>query len=257
MEYVDVLKEVSKNEDWNYDENNSINNFLYHQLYLSDNYPNKSSSIKVKNDFRLKHDCDAFYYKNIGYSDGDALFADSMISYWMPYKSRLQELGKEYDYKKPNKNDKKGTEKFRELINSHNDKILQLNENKLMIKFTKLIYTKGNFMRLPQYSEKYSGRKMQGRGGYDDVCDEIDWTLKQCHNGGIYFKYFDYDETKVNEWIRQEKLEMADSSFLSSNMYKLYQDMNEDEFYEYLSKVIELIEYRNKNYHPEEFINRR
>ena len=254
MEYVDVLKEVSKNEDWNYDENNSINNFLYHQLYLSDNYPNESSSIKVKNDFRLKHDCDAFYYKNIGYSDDDALFADSMISYWMPYQSRLNKLGVGTFYK-PNKNDVNKTKKFKELIDNNNDKILILNKNENILKFAKLIYTKGNFMKLPQISKKYSGREMQGRGAI--LCDEIDWSIYQCHNGGIYFKYFDYDEDKVNEWIKREKLEMADKPFLSSGTFKTYYDMSDDEFYEYLSKVIELIEYRNKNYHPEEFINRR
>ena len=248
MEYVDILKKVNKNEDWKYDDNNPISNFLKHIVYY---YKNDDGSPK----FRLGHDCDAFYYKQIGYDDNKALFADSILSFWMPYQSRLQILSdekgkeKEYDFRKPNKRNPEHLDKFITLIETTDAKIIDL--NKKLFEFTKLIYTKGNFMKLPQISKKYSGRKIQERGTI--LCDEIDWSIYQCHNGGIYFKYFDYDESNVSEWIKQEKLEMADKPFLSSGIYKTYYDMTDDEFYEYLDKAIELIEYRNTNYHPEEF----
>ena len=236
MDYVDILKEVNKNEDWEYDENNRINNFLYHRLFDGRD--------------RLKYDCDAYYYKKIGYSNLDALHADTMVSFWMPYKSRLDKIGLNIQI-----SDKDAIRKLINLDYKEKDDIMKLNNNSYIMRFAKIVYTKGNFMRLPLNKKfKQEGREMQGRGSFDFVCDEIDWTLKQCHNGGVYFKYFDYDESKVSEWIKREKLEVANSAFLSSNLYKLYQDMEDDEFYEYLDKVIELIEYRNEYYYPEEFM---
>lgn len=237
MEYVDILKEVSKNEDWKYDDNDPISNFIKHQVYC---YKNNDGRTK----FRIEHDCDAFYYKQIGYDDKKSLFADSMVSFWMLYQSRLKKLGEEYYFRKPSKKHPEFLDKFITLIKTSDKKIIDL--NKKFMKFAKLIYTKGNFMLIPN-------RNMQKRG--ITLFDEIDWTLKECHTEGIYFKYFDNDEETVKEWIKREKLEMADKPFLSSGIYKKYYDMADEEFYDYLNKVNELIEYRNENYHPEEFIN--
>lgn len=248
MEYVDILKEVNKNEDWEYNEENRLNNILYHQLFSCINYPD-DSSIEIKDEFRREHDCDSFYYKKIGFNDNESLFADTMISFWKPYQSRLNAKAKALEFQKPqNKTDVYKIKKFKELINCQRQDINIINDNQILKKFFKLVYTKGNFMLIPN-------RQMNNdRGRWDFICDEIDWTLYHCHKDGRYFKYFDNDEEKVNEWIKREKLEMADKPFLSSGTYKKYYDMTDDEFYEYLSKVNELIEYRNEYYHPEEFM---
>lgn len=247
MDYVDILREVNKNEDWEYNEENRLNNILYHLLFCCINYP-EGSSKEIKNEFRREHDCDAFYYKKIGFDDNESLFADSMISFWMPYQSRLNTKANAIEFQKPrNKTEVYKIKKFNELINCQRQDINIINDNQILKKFFKLVYTKGNFMLLPN-------RQMQYRGDWSFICDEIDWTLYHCHKNGSYFKYFDNDEEKVNEWIKREKLELADKPFLSSGTYKQYYDMTDDEFYEYLSKVNELIEYRNEHYHPEEFV---
>lgn len=60
-------------------------------------------SYEEKDEFRLKYDNDAkYYYKKLGVSKEHALLADTIISFWTPYKRLLEIEAGWIAYKTPN-----------------------------------------------------------------------------------------------------------------------------------------------------------
>lgn len=207
-------------------------------------------SYAEKNILRLENDKDCKYYKKIGFEDAESLFADTIISFWTIYQRLL--------YLEINWKSYKTVKSLEALINiienNNNDtgnKIRKLN-NKLE-QFAKLVYTKGNFMILPN-------RKMNCQR-YRITKDRIDMTLYECFENGELSNFF---KTNLNleEWIKKEKLDLL---FLedkickeninwfikNKNEPKLFAEMCSDEIFEYIENAIKFIEERNKCYLPQ------
>ena len=209
------------------------------------NYNNLS--FDEKNNLRLENDKDAkFYYEVMKLTKEKSLFADTIISFWSIYK-RLLEL--EAGWKSY-----KTIESLKALIkkiesNEQDDcsrKIRALNEK--IDGFANLIYTKGNFMLLPD-------RGMNSKR-YEICEDRIDITIFECFPDGKMSNFFkSYDS--FEEWINDEKLNFL---FLDNNINKeninwfikdtnkKISEMSKDEVYKYITKAKLLITRRNIDY---------
>lgn len=209
------------------------------------NYNNLS--FDEKNNLRLENDKDAkFYYEVMKLTKEKSLFADTIISFWSIYK-RLLEL--EAGWKSY-----KTIESLKALIkkiesNKQDDysrKIRALNEK--IDGFASLIYTKGNFMLLPN-------RRMNSKR-YEICEDRIDITIFECFPDGKMSNFFKPCDS-FEEWINDEKLNFL---FLDNNINKeninwfikdtnkKISEMSRDEVYEYIKKATLLIRRRNIDY---------
>lgn len=201
--------------------------------------------MKEKDELRLEYDNDAkYYFRDIGLSKDEALKADTIISFWTPYKSLLEKdaqwkvfktrKGLEYLIKKlkENKNDK-----TTEAINKVNQRIEG---------FSKVCYSKGNYILLPCRSmnnQRYSAAE-----------DRIDLTLYECFGKATLAKFFPYKDDLEN-WIKDQQLSyMFKGEVKIENINwsvnekkpKLISEMQSDEIYNYLDRAKEFIEIRNK-----------
>ncbi len=209
------------------------------------NYNNLS--FDEKNNLRLENDKDAkFYYEVMKLTKEKSLFADTIISFWSIYK-RLLELEAEWkSYKNV-----RSLEVLIEKIESNKQddysrKIRALNEK--IDGFASLIYTKGNFMLLPN-------RRMNSKR-YEICEDRIDITIFECFPDGKMSNFFKPCDS-FEEWINDEKLNFL---FLDNNINKeninwfikdtnkKISEMSRDEVYEYIKKATLLIRRRNIDY---------
>lgn len=208
-------------------------------------------SSKEKDELRLKYDNDAKYYKSqinkdtgVKYTDEEALFADTIISFWTPYK-RLLELEAEWNVYKTAKSLKAllwQIKSNKETAYSQRIKDVNLKLNT----FAKLCYTAGNFMLLPN-------RQMNNQR-YKFTTDRIDMTLYECFGKGVLSGFFE-NEKELVDWIVvqnlssvfiggdicREKIEW----FVREDKPKLISQMNADEIFEYIDNSISFIESRN------------
>lgn len=204
-------------------------------------------SQKEKDELRLKNDNDAkYYYEMIGLTKEKALYADTIISFWTPYKRLLEIEAKWKIYKKSTKTLESLINKIKtDSKNKYTDAIKQVNSN--IEEFAKIYYTKGNYMLLPE-------RQMNNQR-YRVAEDRIDLTLYECFENGALSKFF-RNENELKYWIDKQNL---NSIFINSNMSrekinwfviedkpKRITEMKADEIYEYLKKAILLIKERNK-----------
>ena len=84
--------------------------------------------------------------------------------------------------------------------------------------------------------------------------DRIDESLYECFPDGSLFKYFEYSEELLIEWIKAENLElMFDGgiikrdniiSLIRSMSFVTYSDMTDEELDEFLSAAVEFIKRR-------------
>lgn len=209
------------------------------------NYNNLS--FDEKNNLRLENDKDAkFYYEVMKLTKEKSLFADTIISFWSIYKRLL--------YLEANWKSYKNVESLKALIkkiesNEQDDcsrKIRALNEK--IDGFANLIYTKGNFMLLPN-------RRMNSKR-YEICEDRIDITIFECFPDGKMSNFFKPCNS-FEEWINDEKLNFL---FLDNNINKeninwfikdtnkKISEMSRDEVYEYIKKATLLIRRRNIDY---------
>lgn len=189
------------------------------------------TSATLKNDkWRRKYDLD------VNWLDGD-FNADTIFSYWIPLKMVL-------DYLNPNEKFYK-KDKYSENPNSFLEKIINNIEyylprnNELVQKLyilAELSSTKANVMRLPD-------RKMQVRGL--KYYDQMPKTLYECFEGGDFYKFFNYNEKNVVDWIENEKLKMFfDSEIAKKNIKPLIKGMKPSEV-KWLYKEEELLQMLN------------
>ena len=206
------------------------------------------SDCKYKDAKRLEFDNDAKYYKiQEKLSDEDALRADTIFSFWTPYKTLL--------LKNANWNVSKTTKSINALLkqtdatyrNDFTDEILDV--NKKIEAFASVCYTKGNYMLLPD-------RKMNNYR-YQVTEDRIDMTLYEAFDKGALSKFFP-KENDLYKWIEKENLSslFVDKEvtrtkinwLIDENNPKLVSEMSADEIYDYLKKGIKFIEKRNEKY---------
>ena len=205
------------------------------------------SNWKYKDAKRLEFDNDAKYYKNQEkLSNEDALRADTIFSFWTPYKTLL--------LKNAGWNVSKTTKSIKALLkqsdathpNKFTSKILAVN-NKIEA-FASVCYTKGNYMLLPD-------RKMNNYR-YQVTEDRIDMTLYEAFDKGSLSKFFP-NEHNLHDWIVKENLlhlfvdnEVSRAKInwlINENSPKLVSEMSTDEIYLYLAEGIKFINKRNKN----------
>ncbi|WP_310603712.1 hypothetical protein [Anaerosporobacter sp.] len=197
-------------------------------------------SWQCKEKKRLEYDCDAYYYNKIRkYSEFEALYSDTMVSFWTPYKLALyQNTGWSYSKSKTS------LEQLIKQINCGNKGCLEV--NKKFESFAKVYYTKGNFMLLPD-------RKMNN--DRNKICeDRIDETLYQCFEGGLLSKYFNGDDS-LRKWVEEQNLYSLFITkdikreniipFSTPNVFTSFY-MSIDQICEYIGKATEVIKARNQ-----------
>lgn len=208
------------------------------------NYDRLSRS--EKDNFRLGNDNDALYYhKELELERNEALKADTIVSFWTPYKTLLELEAGWTAYKTKNSLNNL----LRQIRYTHtNDYTSKINSvNKKIEKFAKVCYTKGNYMLLPERSINPLR--------YDLFEDRIDLTLFNCFGNGSLSKYFKTEE-ELLEWIKKERLDIMFKDkkisrehikwFVSEEeVPKKISKMTASEIYEYLNNAILLIESRN------------
>lgn len=146
--------------------------------------------IKAKDsseEFRKKHDLDCVH------TDGN-LYADTIFSFWFPFKMYLQAHYPEYYSGGVKGTPRKNITDIDELL-GRMPLIKMGKDYHLLSEFASLAQTRENVMILPD-------RKMQKRGVY--WLDQMPITLKACFSGSfsLYFK----DRTVLN-WIAEEHLD--------------------------------------------------
>lgn len=197
-----ILKEVYENEINKFNDDKFIERLSKIDLSFKDENPIRNIIVHflmhdlINLDDRLKYDCDAYYYKNeLSKSDEESLFGDTLISFFMPYSACLYKItGRKFI--KSNAGD---MVELIEYIDKPDDKLIKVNEK--FNEFASLCYTKGNFLYLPN-------RNMNNERG-SLFQDRIDETIFNCFSGGKFYKYFDNDNSKVIDWIKNQNLNIS------------------------------------------------
>lgn len=227
-----------------------LDNYLVWEEIKTEKRYNQLSS-KEKSELRLSYDNDAKYYRSqinkdtgVKYTNEEALFADTIISFWTPYK-RLLKLEAEWSVYKTAKS-------LRALLwqiksnkeTAYSEKIKEVNLK--VNAFAKLCYTPGNFMILPN-------RQMNNQR-YQITNDRIDMTLYECFGKDALSEFFK-TEKDLKDWIIVQNLSRVFIGghickekinwFVREDNHKLISEMNADEIYEYLDNAISFIEDRN------------
>lgn len=137
------------------------------------------------------------------YKEGN-LDADTIFSFWTPLKFVLDCLNPdEHFYKK----DKFGSDphKFLKKIKENINTYLPTDEEvvKKLYEFAKLAETKANVMQWPDGK----GSKIQTIR-YKDFYDQMPPLLYNCFSGGSYSYIFNNNNLNLENWIRNQKLQM-------------------------------------------------
>lgn len=192
---------------------------------------------------RLEYDNDVKYYLEQGFPKEEALYADTVISFWTIYKRLLEIEAKWNAYRT-----RKSLESLLRQIkskqkNDFTSKIISLNDK--ISDFAEIVYSKGNYMLLPN-------RNMNIKR-YRIAEDRIDVTLFQSFSGGKLSCYFENDEV-LRQWILKErfvflfsdKIVERDHLIWFANNQKVISEMNKQEIYGYIDYAINLIKNRAK-----------
>ena len=195
---------------------------------------------------RLKYDEDAKYYFQNGYSEDAALHADIIISFWTIYRTVLEKETGWNAYKTPKSLDSLLRQIRSKRRNDFTSNIIQINEK--LEDFAKVIYTKGNYMLLP------NGKRAMNNERYERFEDRIDMTVYHSFSGGKLSQYFETDEI-LCEWIVREKLDIlfTDGDIKKEkliwllNNEKRITDMKLSEIYSYIDSAMSFIKNRSAN----------
>lgn len=197
------------------------------------------------NALRLQYDNDARYYLEQGYSIEDALRADTIVSFWIIYKTLLEKETGWVVYKTTKSLDSLLRQIRSKRKNDYTSKILQFNEK--IEDFAKVIYTEGNYMLLPD------GKRAMNNVRYQKFEDRVDLTLYHSFSGGELSMYFETDD-HLRKWIMKEKLDILFINcdiekdkliWLVENKKKIT-DMTVKEIYTYVDFAKSFIEKRTK-----------
>jgi hypothetical protein len=228
------------------------NLFLYGKIDFYDTYPEAKSLengseewMKLYDGFRLKYDGDARYFTWHERTNDpeEPLRADTMISFYTPYKEMLVRLtGVAYH---------KSGKPFDELIAKKGEPAYKEVNDKFTCLAT-AYHTMGNFMLLPD--------RGMNCDRYRCSQDRIDKSLYECFPGGALAKYFGDSEKEqllnLRKWVRDETLGLMfkggvierDSiiPITPGNPFVAYEDMTDDELDEFVSTASWLVLARNK-----------
>ena len=197
---------------------------------------------KGGDEFRLKYDGDARYYHLLLNDPHLALYADTIISFYTPYKEMLKRTTGVI-YHKCNK-------PFDELIEKRNEPgFKEVNDQFAM--FIDLYFTAGNYLLLPE-------RKMNN-DRYQCSEDRIDKSLTECFPGGELSKYFGNSNGEqlgnIEKWVEEQRLEMLFEGekiektkiipFNKANPFASYKTMTDEELCEFLDGAVKFIGQRN------------
>lgn len=222
-----------------------VEKILEHFLQIEQNrdkYKYNELSWDEKDKFRLLFDNDAKYYSaECHLEDDEALKADTIISFWIPYCSLLRQEANWNIY-----NNAKTTRTLEALlcqIQKENEEIIKVNEK--INEFAKYYYTKGNYMLLP--------KRGMNTERYKITEDRIDCTLYECFANGSLSSFF-ADEQALFSWIKRERLESVFINNITSKnniswftkLKNKISEMQSTEIYEYLNNAINLIKIRNQ-----------
>ena len=197
---------------------------------------------------RLLYDADAIYFNSQLKDPVAALFGDTMISFFTPYREALTRAGKVSSV--TGKPYGKNYLDLCELLKNKDDTgYKDVNDN--FRPFAEVYHTKGNFLFLP-------ARKMNN-DRYSYTRDRIDKSLHECFPGGALSKYFRSENEKLFEWIKKEKLDtellFTDGVINKDSIVPLTGVDLQMNYFEmakrgvlskYIHNVIELIEERNR-----------
>ena len=195
------------------------------------------------NSLRLRLDRDARFYREQGYPDKEALFGDTVVSFWTIYKQLLRlKTGL-----------KKGSsaETFAYLLEQsrspqEDEETLAIRAlNETLEPLAAMIDTAGNFMLLPKRGmnpERYAVSE-----------DRIDITLYECFSGGKLSHYFEHDDA-LRQWILKEHFECLftdgiiekENLIWGVNSRKMITGLDEQELYQYMDYAMQMIAYRNE-----------
>lgn len=218
-----------------------LNDYLaWEKFKTSTNYNNLPYS--DQHDIRLQYDNDAkYYYEVMGLSKAQALCADTIVSFWTPYKRLLQLKANWYSTKSApsltallNKLTAEGGRS--EAVKSASEYALPLAE---------VCYTKSNYMLLPNSRMNIDRYKVSQ--------DRIDLTLYECFENGALSHHFENDDALV-DWIKENKLSLLFDGdikkeniiwMVDGNKPKLITDMNEQEIEQYFDSAVDFITKRN------------
>lgn len=201
---------------------------------------------KEKDDLRLEYDNDVkCYYEIVGLTKEEALKADTIISFWTPYKRLLEEETGWRAHKTVKSLESLINQIKTNRKNNFTEKIRKVNSN--IEEFAQLCYTKGNYMLLPD-------RKMNPQR-YSITEDRIDLTLYECFENGKLAKFFKTEDI-LRDWIDKQNLSAVFIKgercrdkinwFVEEDKPKKISEMKSDEVYDYLKNAIPLIQRRNK-----------
>lgn len=216
----------------------------WEQLKAEPNYNDLSWEEKDK--LRLKYDNDAkYYHEELKLEQAKALKADTVTSFWTPYKTLLSKEAGWTTYKTRKALASLIDQINAEWYNEFTPKIKAVNAK--VEPFAKVCYTPGNFMLLPN-------RQMNNQR-YQITTDRIDMSLDECFGKGALSGFFK-NEKELVDWIvvqnRSSVFVGRDICrreiewFVREDNPKLISEMNVDEIYAYLDKATELIRIRAK-----------
>jgi len=212
-----------------------------------ENIKYETLSITAKNRLRIKYDKDASYYKTqtnpdtgVIFADEEVLFADTIASFWTPYKTLLK-LEAEWDvYKTAGSLGALLRQINASWNNEYTSKIKEV--NKQIEKFADACYTKGNYMLLP--------KRAMNIQRYRVAEDRIDRTLYESFDKGLLSGFFENNE-KLLEWVDKEKLAVLFKDGVKSkdnicwlvekNNFQMISEMRANEVYDYLENVTTFI----------------
>ena len=192
---------------------------------------------------RLSYDNDAQSYLKRGYSEKEALYADTVISPWTIYK-RLLLLEAGWTAYRTEASLRRLLYQIRTARkNYYTPKIIALN-NKIEF-FAKIAYTEGNYMLLP---DRHMNKKR-----YEIAEDRIDMTLYHSFKGGQLNCFFK-NENELRQWVETEHfLPLFDNNNVDKKSIKFFvnnpkkiSEMDKAEVWRYVEYAAKLIEYRNK-----------
>lgn len=223
-----------------------LNDYLkWEKLKQQLGYDNLSR--EEQDDLRLRNDNDArYYFEVVGLEKNEALKADTIVSFWTPYK-RLLKLEAGWTVCKKLEC-KYNIEKLLNQIQPtwSNDFTPKINElNKKIEDFAKVCYTKGNYMLLPE--------RWMNNQRYNISEDRLDLTLYSCFDNGELAHFFKNEE-ELKAWIKRERLDIMfhdrilvkeNIEWFVSDKFKKISKMTANEVWQYISNAKSFIDERN------------
>lgn len=200
--------------------------------------------ISKKEDLRLQYDDDAQYYHiKRGLPKEEALYADTIISFWTPYKYLLLKTTGWKAYCTECSLSSLLYQLTASHITTYSKNIQKISSR--VSKFANLCYTPGNFMLLPD--------RQMNILRYKYTQDRLDQTIYKSFNGGTLARFFNNDDEKLKTWIIDQRLTsiFKDEQIAKDNIdwwadrEKDFSELDASEILSYINRAVKFIQERN------------